>query len=75
VYFTTTIGSAVILAGLAACGLAPLPLLASPLTLVLLWRPLAALAHNRRLPDIDAQTAKVEAILLALAIGAFAACR
>lgn len=52
------------LAGLAAAGLAPRLLVFTPILLVLSGRPLACVWQNRRLPDIDAKTARWETVLL-----------
>ena len=40
----------------------------APLALLLLWKPLKTIVRSERLPDIDAQTARFEAILLVLVI-------
>ena len=59
------------LAGLAAAGLAPRPLVFTPILLVLFGRPLASVWQNRRLPDIDAKTARAETVLLCCLIVTF----
>ena len=56
------------LAGLAAFGPWPKALLAAPLLLVLLAKPIACVVRNQRLADIDAQTARFETVLLAAMI-------
>jgi len=58
------------LAALAAGGRAPRALLGAPVLLVLLVRPMRAVWQDRRLPDIDAQSARFEAVLL---VGVFLA--
>jgi 1,4-dihydroxy-2-naphthoate polyprenyltransferase len=51
----------------------PRLLLITPLALPLIFKPAAAVWKDRRLPDIDAQTARYETILLALALAAYVA--
>jgi 1,4-dihydroxy-2-naphthoate octaprenyltransferase len=46
-------------------------LLACPLTLLLLGKALGCILRNQRLPDIDAHTARFEAVLLVVATAAF----
>ncbi len=70
-YFALTLGSVVGLAALAAAGAAPRVLLAAPVLLVLLARPLAAMWRGRRLADIDARTARFQAVLLLVLVGAY----
>lgn len=67
-YTLLVLSSAVGAAILAAVGILPKAMLAAPLLLVLLARPLACVWRNRRLPDIDAQTARYVAALLAAMI-------
>lgn len=50
--------------GLAIAGLFPRVLIAAPVLLVLLAKPLLAVIRDQRLPDIDARTAQYEAVLL-----------
>ena len=71
VYVVVTVGSAMGFAALAAAGAASRLLLAAPLTLAFLARPLACIWKDHRLPDIDARTARFETILLVLAIVAY----
>jgi len=52
------------LAGMGALGAGPRGLMAAPLTLVLLRKPLEAMIRGRRVADIDAQTSRFETILL-----------
>ena len=73
VYAAVTVGPVIGLAAvgaLAAAGaiVAPRLLLAAPLTLPLLAAPLRAALAGRRLPDIDARTAKFVTAVLALVI-------
>jgi 1,4-dihydroxy-2-naphthoate octaprenyltransferase len=70
-YFAAVLGSVLGLAGVAAAGFGPWTLALAPLTLALLGRPLACVWRNRRLPDIDAQTARWEAVMLVLVIVAY----
>jgi 1,4-dihydroxy-2-naphthoate octaprenyltransferase len=65
-YVTLTVGAAVLPSLFAAAGWLPLPLLVTPLALPLLSGPLTAVAKGRRLADIDARTARFEAVLLLL---------
>lgn len=53
-------------------GAGPRGLLAAPLALALIAGPARAVAAGRRIPDIDAQTARFETVLLLLAIVAYA---
>ena len=59
------------LAAIGACGWGPRGLLAAPLSLALMVKPLRATLAGRRVPDIDVQTARFEAVLLALAFAAY----
>jgi len=70
-YFAAVLGSVLGLALAAAMGFGPWTLALAPLTLVLLARPLAMVWRNERLADIDAQTARWEAVLLALVTVAY----
>lgn len=65
-YVFLLLAATVGLAGLALAGFAPKMLLASPLLLVLVARPILDVRRGRRLPDIDVQTARFVAILLVL---------
>ena len=68
VYFATVIGAVAGLAAMAAAGAGaagPGPRAAGASAL---WKPLKTIARGERLPDIDAQTARFEAILLVLVI-------
>jgi 1,4-dihydroxy-2-naphthoate octaprenyltransferase len=71
-YLFLVFGSA---AGLAAIGAfvpgSPRGLLFTPLALALIVKPALAVWKDQRLPDIDAQTARYEAVLLALALAAY----
>jgi 1,4-dihydroxy-2-naphthoate octaprenyltransferase len=58
---TLSVTSAAVLAGV---GLFPRALIASPLLLVLLAKPLRAVIADRRMADIDARTAQFETVLL-----------
>ena len=71
-YVLLTFGSAVFLAATAAAGLAPWPLVFTPVLLVLLARPLACIRGARRLPDIDVRTARFVAAELAVVIAVLA---
>jgi len=70
-YFVAVLGSVLGLAGVAAAGLGPWTLAFAPLTLVLLAKPLACVWRNRRLADLDAQTARWEAVMLVLVTVAY----
>jgi 1,4-dihydroxy-2-naphthoate polyprenyltransferase len=70
-YLALVFTSAVGLAVLGACGAGPRGLLAAPLALGLIAKPASAVWKGRRIPDIDAQTARFEAVLLALAFAAY----
>jgi 1,4-dihydroxy-2-naphthoate octaprenyltransferase len=70
-YVFLVVGAGVGLAAIGACGAGPRGLLAAPLALVLIFKPALAVWKGRRIPDIDAQTARFEAILLALALIAY----
>jgi len=65
-YTGLVIAATLLPAARALLGTAPRGLLAAPLTLILLRRPLAAMWRGRRLADIDAQTARFVAVLLVL---------
>jgi 1,4-dihydroxy-2-naphthoate octaprenyltransferase len=65
-YVVLTAGAVAVLAVLSLAGRAPAVLVLSPLVLVLLAGPLRAVARGRRLPDIDARTARFETVLLAV---------
>ena len=69
-YFVLTAGSALGVAALAAAGVVPRILLGAPVLGVLPARPLAAMWTGRRLPDIDARTARFEAVLLLATLAA-----
>jgi 1,4-dihydroxy-2-naphthoate octaprenyltransferase len=70
-YLGLVLGSALGLAAIGACGAGPRALLATPLALGLIAKPALAVWRGQRLPDIDAQTARFEAVLLALAFAAY----
>jgi len=70
-YVVLVAGCLLGVAAVAAAGRAPRVLLAAPLLGVLLARPLAAMCRGRRLPDIDARTARFEAVLLVALIAAY----
>jgi len=63
-YLATVISSTLAVAAIAAAGRGPRPLIFAPLTLGLLAKPLRFILKGQRLPDIDAQTARFETILL-----------
>jgi 1,4-dihydroxy-2-naphthoate octaprenyltransferase len=63
-YVVCAVGAAVGLAAIGALGAGPLALVACPLALALLARPMARLCRGERIADIDAQTARYEAVLL-----------
>lgn len=73
-YVVLILLSVAAVAAMAAAGLLPRILLASPLLLVLAIKPIRAAVADRRQPDMDAQTAKFVtalyvAIILALSVG------
>jgi 1,4-dihydroxy-2-naphthoate polyprenyltransferase len=68
VYVALVTLSVLSMAGLAAFGLLPGVLLAAPLLLALLAKPIACVVRNQRLADIDAQTARFETVVLAAMI-------
>lgn len=72
-YVVSVLGGVAGLAALAWAGIAPRALLAAPLLLVLVVKPLSAVIGGRRLPDIDAQTARFEAVLLTAVTAAYIA--
>ncbi len=59
------------LAALAAAGAAPRALLGAPAAFLLLRRPLSCMWRGRRLADIDARTARFEAVLLLGVLAAY----
>jgi 1,4-dihydroxy-2-naphthoate octaprenyltransferase len=63
-YAGLTCSALAMLAILALAGVAPWPLALSPALLILLARPLRAMAAGRRLSDIDVRTARFETVLL-----------
>lgn len=68
VYLVLVTLAATLPAALAATGLAPLALLACPVTLLLLVRPVRAVLADRRLANIDVHTARWETLLLGVMI-------
>lgn len=70
-YITLVAASALGVAVLAAIGLAPRVLLAAPVLLVTVGKPLACVWCGRRLPDIDARTARFVSLLLVFFLLAF----
>ena len=71
VYIALVIAAPLGLAGIGACGAGPRGLLAAPLALLLMVKPLRATWTGRRVPDIDVQTARFETALLVLAFAAY----
>jgi hypothetical protein len=61
------------LALLAATGIGHPALAASPLLLVVLWKALTRVWRGERVPDIDAQTARFESLLLCFLLVVFVA--
>jgi 1,4-dihydroxy-2-naphthoate octaprenyltransferase len=59
------------LAAMALARRAPWALLAAPLALAMLHRPLTSIRRNERLADIDARTAAFETVVLLLAAAAY----
>jgi 1,4-dihydroxy-2-naphthoate octaprenyltransferase len=72
-YVLLAAGSAGLLAALAIAGLAPGPLVLSPVLLVLLAGPVRAVLAGRRLSDIDAATARFTSIQQAAILLVFVA--
>ncbi len=70
-YVVLLAGCVLVLAGLAAAGIIPRAVMAAPILLVLLYRPLTNVWRGIRLPDIDARTARFVAALLVLLIVVF----
>jgi 1,4-dihydroxy-2-naphthoate octaprenyltransferase len=70
-YVSLTFGAVILLAVLAGVGVLPWPLLAAPLLLILLAGPLAGVWRRRRIPDVDARTARFAA---AVGLAVLAAC-
>ena len=64
VYIALVCLSALSLSGMAIVGAMPRVLIAAPVLLVLATKPLSAVAHDRRMPDVDARTAQFETVLL-----------
>ncbi|MHC4294390.1 MAG: UbiA family prenyltransferase [Planctomycetota bacterium] len=65
-YVLLLVGCVLVLGILGAAGILPRILVLTPVLLVLLWKPLGCVWRNERLPDIDARTAKFEAVLLVM---------
>jgi 1,4-dihydroxy-2-naphthoate polyprenyltransferase len=70
-YVACVAGAAAGLAAMVAAGAGPLGLALAPVTLLLLIEPLKGVARNERLPDIDARTARWEAVLLVLVLASY----
>ena len=70
-YVVLLAGSVLGLAGLAAAGVIPRAIMAAPILLVLLYKPLTHVWRGIRLPDIDARTARFLAALLVLLTATF----
>lgn len=63
-YALLVVLGAVMLAAFGIAGLAPRVLIAAPLLLALIMKPLIRVLRGHRLPDVDAQTARYETALL-----------
>lgn len=72
VYLALVVLAVAGLAAMAAVGAMPRILLASPVLLALLAKPIASVVSDKRLPDIDARTAQFETVLLLAMLLAFA---
>lgn len=70
-YLALVVSSVAGLATMAAVGVLPRILLASPVLLVLLAKPIKSIVSDSRLADIDARTAQFETVLLVAMLAAF----
>ncbi len=69
-YVALEVGSVLVLAAMAAAGMLPPVVLAAPVLLLALAKPLKNIITGRRLPDIDARSAQFEGLMLIFLIAA-----